>query len=164
MNSENFHMLPPGIFAALPTPCDDDGAISLERLDPLVDFMVEAGVNGICIGGATGEYLAYSIDERAGMLRHAANRIGGRLPVIFGAGGESYRQVNWLIQAAGDAGASSVLLPAPAYFRYDPDDLVEFITRTALSSALPALLYLIPQFNGDIGIDNALHLVKTVPN
>lgn len=157
-------ILPTGIFAALPTPCRDDGTPFIERFDPLVDFLAQAGLRGICMGGATAEYLAYSVDERARMLHHVASRTHGRLPIIFGVGGESYRQVSSLIQAAADAGSSGLLLPAPAYFPYDPDDLFEFMTRAAVSSPLPVLLYLIPQFNGDVGIDNALRLIKTIPN
>jgi 4-hydroxy-tetrahydrodipicolinate synthase len=156
--------LPTGVFAALPTPCQEDGTPSFERLDPLLDFLMQAGLNGVCIGGATGEYLAYSPEERAAMLRHVVSRADSRLPVIFGAGGEAFRQVISFIKAAVDAGASAVLIPAPAYFRYDADDLIEFITRAASISSLPVLLYLIPQFNGDIGVENALRLVQTVPN
>lgn len=156
--------LPGGVFAALPTPCRDDGLPAVERLDPLVDFLVEAGLQGICIGGATAEYLAYSKGERADMLRHVARRTGDRIPVIFGVGGESYRQVTWLIQSASDLGAASLLLPSPAYFQYEADDLVEFTARAASKSSLPVLLYLIPQFSGDMGVENALTLVKNMPN
>jgi 4-hydroxy-tetrahydrodipicolinate synthase len=157
-------ILPRGIVAALPTPCRDDGAPSVELIDPLVDFLAQTSLKGLCIGGATAEYLAYSPGERTEMLRHLLTRVQGRLPVIFGVGGESYRQVIWLIEAAPEAGATTLLLPAPAYFRYGADDLVEITTRAASMSSLPVLMYLIPQFSGDLGIQNALGLVKSVPN
>lgn len=156
--------LPKGIFAALPTPCREDGTPYIECLDPLVDSLAGTGLTGICIGGATGEYLAYSLDERARMLDHLATRTRSRMPIIFGVGGESYRQVSWLIQTASGSGASSLLLPAPAYFRYDSNDLTEMVSCAAAASRLPVLLYLIPQFNGEISIEDALGLIKTAPN
>lgn len=45
-----------GLFAAVPTPVDDLGRIDAAAFDRVVDLVVEAGVSGICIAGATGEY------------------------------------------------------------------------------------------------------------
>ena len=44
-----------GLFAAVATPIHDDGRFDEAGFDRLVDFLVEAGVDGICIGGATGD-------------------------------------------------------------------------------------------------------------
>ena len=53
-----------GLFAAVATPVHDDGALDVAAFDRLVDFLVAAGVDGICVGGATGEYPHYENAER----------------------------------------------------------------------------------------------------
>ena len=56
-----------GLFAAVATPTHEDGRIDGATFDRIVDFLVEAGVSGICIAGATGEYPHFeSADRKAG--------------------------------------------------------------------------------------------------
>ena len=43
-----------GLFAAIVTPIDDNGAVDLDTLDRVVDHALVPGVAGICVGGATG--------------------------------------------------------------------------------------------------------------
>ena len=47
-----------GLFAAVVTPIHEDGRIDFGTFDRIVAFLVEAGVSGICIAGATGWKLA----------------------------------------------------------------------------------------------------------
>ena len=82
-----------GVFAAMPTPFGPDGLPDVKGLDSLVDFLLDAGLDGLCVGGATGEYAAFGPNDRIRLFRHVAERVGGRLPLIFGVGAENSGQV-----------------------------------------------------------------------
>ena len=59
---------PGAILAAMPTPFDDDGAVFVDGLPPLVDHILAQGVHGLYVGGSTGECVLQSREERALVL------------------------------------------------------------------------------------------------
>lgn len=154
-------MLFEGVYAALLTPSSED---EQRGLDGLIERLAASGVCGLCVGGATGEYLAYSGEERSAFFRRVAESLGAGLSFIAGIGAERSVQSLRLADAAAREGASAVLLPSPSYFQYAADDLVEFINDTARRCPLPVLLYHIPQFNQDPGLEKLLRAVEAEPN
>jgi 4-hydroxy-tetrahydrodipicolinate synthase len=153
-----------GIFAALPTPFRPNGVPDGHRIDPLVDFLIDAGLHGLCVGGATGEYSAYGINDRARLFRRVAKRARGRVQLIFGVGAGTANQVVKLSGIAADCGGSAVLLPPPHYFRYEAEEVVDFLRQTSSKLALPTLLYHIPQFTNQVDVKDLLNLIETIPN
>ncbi|MGH9469518.1 MAG: dihydrodipicolinate synthase family protein [Terriglobia bacterium] len=153
-----------GVFAALPTPYGEDGAPRVDRLYPILDFLLERGITGFCLGGATGEYAACSVEERCTIFRSAARRLNGCATFILGVGGEHYGHVLRLGRVAAECGASAVLLPPPSFFPYDPADLVDFIRQAATELPLPVIFYNIPQFTDSLALRDVLLLADTVPN
>jgi len=153
-----------GVYAAMPTPFGKEGRPDLGALDPVVDFLIDAGVTGLCVGGATGEYPACSIRERELIFQRVAARTKGRVPLIFGVGAGNSAQVGYLGKVALECGGSAVLLPPPFYFRYDAKDLVEFIGDLGRGLPLPVLIYYIPQFTNRFDLADALRLIEEVPN
>ena len=58
-----------GVFAALPTPFGADGNPLMEALEALVDFGLDHGLKGLCLGGGHREYAACSVEHRIEMFR-----------------------------------------------------------------------------------------------
>jgi len=153
-----------GVFAALPTPFEPGGNPSLEALDVLVDFGLDHGLKGLCLGGATGEYAACSVEHRLEMFQRVARRVRGRARLICAIGGEHVGHVRQLASAAVDCGALALLFPPPGFLPYSQDDLVDFMGQVSADLPLPVLIYNIPQCTRDLGLANILHLIATVPN
>jgi dihydrodipicolinate synthase/N-acetylneuraminate lyase len=153
-----------GVFGALPTPFGDDGRPDLESLDPIVDFLVASGLDGLCVGGATGEYVACSVEDRAHLFRRVAERAKGRVPLIYGVGAGTTSQVICLAEVAAECGGIAVLVPPPFYFQYRPKDLVDILREVSANLPLPVLLYYIPQFTGRFDLREALRLIESTPN
>jgi 4-hydroxy-tetrahydrodipicolinate synthase len=153
-----------GVFAALPTPFGPEGNPLWEALDALVDFSLAHGLKGLCLGGATGEYAACSVEHRLEMFRGVARRMKGRAQLICAIGGEHAGQVRQLARAAADCGALALLFPPPAFLPYAQDDLVDFMGQVSADLPLPVLLYNIPQCTRDMGLANVLRLIAKVPN
>src|SRR3954451_5877075 len=98
-----------GVFAAIPTPILQDGHLDLAMLDRLVAFAIDAGVHGVCLSGATGEYPHFEIAERKTLIRHPASLLPRARTLLVGIGGPSTRHVPDAFGAALDAGSRALL-------------------------------------------------------
>ena len=52
----------------------------------LIDWQIESGINALVIAGTTGEGSTLSDDEHREVMRYAAQRTAGRVPLIAGTG------------------------------------------------------------------------------
>ena len=150
-----------GLFAAVVTPTHEDGQVDLQTLDRIVAFLLEAGVSGICIGGATGEYPHFESADRTIVIQRAARRAAGSA-LLVGIGGPSINHVIELGCASVDAGARALLLPMPMFFRYDQQDLEAFAADVAGALRTPCLLYNLPAFTNGLAPETMLNLLRTV--
>jgi len=149
-----------GLFAAVVTPIGTDGRLDETVFDHLVEFLLSAGVHGLCIGGATGEYPHFQARERAQVIRQAARRIPRNRALLVGIGAASMRRVIKLGQVAIEEGSEALLLPAPMFYRYEQDDLRAFCTHVARELAAPCLLYDLPDFTNGFAPSTVLALLR----
>ena len=152
-----------GIFAAVPTPVFDDGRIDLSTFDRLVEFLVEAGVSGICIAGATGEYPHFETADRKAVIARAAARLPHDRTLLVGIGAPSMRLAIDLGEAAMAAGSKAVLLPMPMFFRYEQQDLEAFCASVSGALRAPCLLYNLPGFTNGLERPTIVNLLRTQP-
>ena len=136
----------------------------MDTLDAVVEFGLERGLKGLCLGGATGEYAVCSVEQRLAIFDRVARRVKGRARLICAIGSEHAGHVKQLAQAALDCGAVALLFPPPGFLPYEQDDLVDFMGQVSADLPLPVLIYNIPQCTRDLGLENILRLVATVPN
>ncbi len=148
-----------GLFAAVVTPIQADGRLDLAAFDRVVDFLVEAGVSGICIAGATGEYPHFETADRIRLISRAVERLPGTCSLLVGIGAPSIRHVVELGRAAVDAGSRALLLPMPMFFRYEQQDLEAFCSRVADTLRAPCLLYNLPGFTNGLAPETVLNLL-----
>ena len=150
-----------GLYAAVATPIHEDGGIDLSTFDRLVDFLVEAGVSGLCIGGATGEYPHFETADRKAIIRRAAERLPRDRTLLVGIGAPSMRHVVELGEAAMAAGSRALLLPMPMFFRYQQDDLAAFCASASRVLRAPCLLYNLPDFTNGLAPETVLTLLRS---
>jgi len=149
-----------GLFAAVVTPIHADGRVDLPTFDRLVDFLVDAGVSGICIAGATGEYPHFETADRKAIIRRAAERLPGDRALLVGIGAPSMRHVVELGEAALAAGSRALLLPMPMFFRYQQEDLEAYCAEVSGALRAPCLLYNLPDFTNGLASTTVLKLLR----
>src|SRR6476661_459318 len=71
-----------GVFPIAPTTFDDRGELDLESQRRSLDFMIDAGVDGICILANFSEQFALTDDERERLTDVMLEHVAGRVPVI----------------------------------------------------------------------------------
>src|SRR5258705_11791307 len=100
-----------GALAAAVTPLRDDGAaLDEEAFWPYLDFLAEAGLDGILALGTTGEGILLSADERR---RAAELFLEGPLPAIVHCGAQTSAETSALAQHAAAVGAAGVAGVSP---------------------------------------------------
>ena len=149
-----------GLFAAVATPVHDDGRFDEAGFDRLVAFLVEAGVDGICIGGATGEYPHFETADRKAVIRRAAERLPRDRTLLVGIGSSSMRGSIELGETAVAAGSRALLLPMPMFFRYQQEDLQVFASHVSRALRAPSLLYDLPDFTNGLSPATVLALLR----
>lgn len=102
-----------GVFPVVPTTFDEAGGLDLDSQRRCLDFMIEAGSDGLCLLANFSEQFVLSDEERetltAAMLRH----VNGRVPVIVTTTHFSSKVCAERSRRAQDAGAAMVMIMPP---------------------------------------------------
>jgi 4-hydroxy-tetrahydrodipicolinate synthase len=152
-----------GLHAALTTPRTERGTLDLDTIDRHVDLLVEAGVDGICLGGATSEYPYATVDERTQVIRRVARRLPSNCALLVAIGAPSPDQILDLAACAFEHGSRAVLLPMPFFFRYQQHDLYAYAAMLSRRLAGPCLLYDLPDFTNPLAPETAIDLLTAEP-
>lgn len=139
-----------GIFPAITTPFDADGALAVDRLRDNIGRYNRLPLTGYVAVGSTGESVLLTrseVEQIFGAVREAA--APGRI-LIAGVGSESTPETISRAKAAADRGFDCVLVKTPSFYKsaLTPDTLNEHYRRVADASKLPVILYSIPQLTG----------------
>src|SRR5262245_10669627 len=149
-----------GVIAAVATPVAPNGALHVATFERLIDFLIESGVDGLCLGGATSEYPYVDVPDRKLAIGAAARRLPLDRALLVAIGASSFRQVLELGESARDAGSRAVLLPMPMFFRYEQHDLEAFSIEVNRTLRIPLLLYDLPDFTNALEPPTVIRLLE----
>lgn len=133
-----------GLYTAIVTPLAADGAVDFKGLQKLVRFQLDAGASGIVPIGGTGEYPAFSRNERRDIVAACVEAAGDK-PVIPGVLSTGFEDA---IEAGRDfakAGAAAVMTVTPYYAPGTQDGMRAYFRRYRDALDLPVMLYQIPR-------------------
>ncbi len=132
-----------GAMTALITPFQE-GEIDFETLDELVDFQIDHGIDAIVPVGTTGESPTLTHAENKQVIERVVKRVGGRVPVIGGAGSNSTAEAIELTAFAKKVGADATLQVCPYYNKPTQEGFYQHFCAIAEEVDLPIVLYNIP--------------------
>ena len=105
-----------GVIPALLTPHTESGELDTASIAPLVEYLIESGVNGFYVCGSTGEGMSMSVDERKQMLEGVMVACGGRVPVMVMVGACPIKDAVALAQHAHGLGVDAISTVAPGAY------------------------------------------------
>jgi dihydrodipicolinate synthase/N-acetylneuraminate lyase len=126
-----------GVFPVVPTTFTEAGELDLESQKRCVDFMIDAGSNGLCILANFSEQFVLADDERELLTKIILEHVAGRVPVIVTTTHFSTRVCIERSRRAQAMGAAMVMVMPPyhgATIRVSETQIAEFFA--ALSDAL----------------------------
>lgn len=132
-----------GLFPVVPTPFTEAGELDLESQKRCVDFMIDAGSDGLCILANFSEQFLLADDERELLTRTILEHVAGRVPVIVTTTHFSTRVCAERSRRAQDQGASMLMVMPPyhgATFRVGEPQIHEFYARLSDAVDIPIMI------------------------
>ncbi|MGO4330184.1 dihydrodipicolinate synthase family protein [Cupriavidus sp. 2TAF22] len=132
-----------GVFPVAPTIFDEQGGLDLDGQRRCIDFMIDAGSNGICILANFSEQFVLTDDERNTLMTAVLDHVEGRVPVIVTTTHFSSRICAERSRAAQDAGAAMVMVMPPyhgATIRMPERAIYEFFATVSDAIEIPIMI------------------------
>jgi 2-keto-3-deoxy-L-arabinonate dehydratase len=155
-----------GVFPIAPTTFDDGGDLDRESQRRVIDFMVDAGVNGICILANYAEQFSLTDDERDELLDLCVEQVAGRVPVIVTTSHFSSRVAAARSRRAQEAGAAMVMLMPPYHgvsLRADESGVEEYFRAVADVVDIPIMIQDAPLSGVNLSAAFLARLATTIP-
>ncbi|RZI64023.1 MAG: dihydrodipicolinate synthase family protein [Variovorax sp.] len=132
-----------GIFPVAPTTFTESGALDLASQKRCLDFMIDSGVDGICILANFSEQFLLSDDEREVLTRTALEHVAGRVPVIVTTTHFSTAVCIDRSRRAQAMGAAMLMVMPPyhgATFRVPEAKIFEFYAQLSDAVSIPIMV------------------------
>lgn len=136
-----------GSGVALVTPVKNN-KVDYDKLGELLDFHVTNNTDAIILCGTTGEAPTLPDDEHLKVFDYAAERVGGKIPLIGGTGSNYTDHAVEFSKYAQKAGLDAVLCVTPYYNKTTQNGLVTHYNKIANSIDIPVILYNVPSRTG----------------
>ena len=132
-----------GALAASITPLRNTGAeVDEDAFEPLVDFYVASGLDGIMALGTSGEGILLSTSERRLVADRFLQAADGRLQVAVHCGAQTTADTVALAMHAAEVGAAAVVVIGPPYFKLDERaQYTHFLAAASACAPLPFYVY-----------------------
>lgn len=137
-----------GIIPALYAAYDDEGNISPERVEKLANYYLEVGVNGLYVGGSSGECVYQTVAERKLVLEHVMKAVGGKMTIIAHIAAASTKQSIELAKHAKELGVDALAAIPPIYYGLPDHAVVKYWTDIIEATDLDFFIYNIPSTTG----------------
>jgi len=135
-----------GIWTPIPTPLTKQGRVDADATRRLVDFHIEAGIDGLLPLGTSGEFALLQREERKALVDVVVDQAGNRVPVVAGVSDPSIQNVVQLSSDAKEAGADGVIATPPYYFTTTDEGHYHHFKTISEAIDLPLLIYNIPEW------------------
>jgi len=132
-----------GVFPVAPTTFNEAGELDLASQKRCIDFMIDAGSQGICILANFSEQFVLADDERERLARTIIEHVAGRVPVIVTTTHFSTRLTIERSQRAQALGAAMVMVMPPyhgATIRAPEGAIVEYFQRLSDAISIPIMI------------------------
>jgi 4-hydroxy-tetrahydrodipicolinate synthase len=135
-----------GTWTPIPTPLTRNGRIDTDATRKLVDFHIEAGIDGLLPLGTSGEFALLQREERKTLVSTVVDQAKSRVPVVAGVSDPSIGNVVQLSSDAKEAGADAVIATPPYYFTTTDEGHYNHFKTISETIDLPLLIYNIPEW------------------
>ena len=147
-----------GIFPAFYACYDENGAVSPERVRELTRYFVEKGVDGLYVGGSSGECIYQSVEERKIVLENVMAEAKGKLVIIAHIACNNTADAQELARHAESLGVDAVAAIPPIYFKLPPYAIAKYWND--MSEAAPNTDFIIYNFPQLAGVSLSVPLLK----
>jgi dihydrodipicolinate synthase/N-acetylneuraminate lyase len=130
-----------GVYPAITTKFTADDQLDMPLFEKNLQFQLDAGVNGIILGGTLGEASVLSTEEKEKLVRFTIEKVAGRVPVVLNIAEGSTREALQQAAYAKAWGAQGLMILPPMRYKSDHRETVTYFTTIANATDLPIMIY-----------------------
>ena len=150
-----------GVMPAVTTKFTSDDKLDLDMFSVNISAQIDAGVNGIILGGTLGEASTLTGDEKKVLIEKTVELTNGQIPVVINIAEQSTRDA---IQAAENAkkfGADGLMMLPPMRYKSTDYETVAYFEAVAKSTDLSIMIYNNPvDYKIEVTLDMLEQLLK----
>ena len=138
-----------GIIPAFYACYDAEGKVNLDAARALTQYYIDKGVQGLYVGGSSGECIYQSTDERKAVLEAVMEVAKGKITIIAHIACNNTAESCELAAHAESLGVDAIASIPPIYFKLPPHAIAKYWND--MSAAAPNtdfIIYNIPQLAG----------------
>ena len=130
-----------GVMPAITTQFDVKGNLDLDTFKINLSHQINAGVNGIILGGTLGEASTLTNQEKQQLLAVTLVEVNGKIPVIMNIAEQATMEAIRLAQKAESEGADGLMLLPPMRYKATDEETVTYFSTIANATNLPIMIY-----------------------
>jgi 4-hydroxy-tetrahydrodipicolinate synthase len=156
-----------GVGVALITPFhrDDNQTVDYAALERLLEHCISNGVNYFVVNGTTAENPVLTTNEKQRILKFVLKITTGRIPVIFGIGGNNTNALVEELNTFDSQGVSAILSASPYYNKPSQEGIYQHYAALSAASPLPIIIYNVPgRTSSNISAQTTIRLSKDFGN
>lgn len=154
-----------GLGIALVTPFASDGSVDYDVLKNLLDYQLKNGADFFCILATTGETPTLTKDEKQKIKELVVEKVGDKVPILIGCGGNNTADVVNELQTADFSGIDGILSVCPYYNKPSQEGLFQHFKAIAGATNMPVVLYNVPGRTGvNLKAETTVRLARDCEN
>ena len=154
-----------GLGIALVTPFASDGSVDYDVLKNLLDYQLKNGADFFCILATTGETPTLTKDEKQKIKELVVEKVGDKVPILIGCGGNNTADVVNELQTADFSGIDGILSVCPYYNKPSQEGLCQHFKAIAGATNMPVVLYNVPGRTGvNLKAETTVRLARDCEN
>ncbi|WP_108822278.1 4-hydroxy-tetrahydrodipicolinate synthase [Dysgonomonas sp. Marseille-P4361] len=154
-----------GMGVALITPFKEDESVDFDALSRLVDYQLQNSTDYLVVLGTTAETPTLTEEEKKDIVELVVSKVGGRIPIILGEGGNNTRAIVQKLSKNDYAGIDGILSVVPYYNKPSQEGIYQHYKAISEASPLPIISYNVPGRTGvNMTPDTTLRIANDFPN
>jgi 4-hydroxy-tetrahydrodipicolinate synthase len=130
-----------GVYPALTTPFTESDSIDYQMFEQNLRAQLDAGVDGVVLGGTLGEASSLLNEEKYDLVRFAVEKVAGRVPVVMNIAEQTTRAAVAAAHEAERCGANGLMLLPPMRYKADDRETLAYFRAVADATPLPIMIY-----------------------
>jgi 1-pyrroline-4-hydroxy-2-carboxylate deaminase len=130
-----------GVFPAITTKFTKGDTLDFDLFEKNLDAQINAGVNGIILGGSLGEASVLTEDEKEALVLFTLEKVAGKIPVILNIAEGSTKEAIRKAKLAKSWGVDGLMLLPPMRYKTDHRETVTYFKAIAIAVDLQIMIY-----------------------
>lgn len=150
-----------GVFPALTTKFNASHQMDNQLFEKNLKVQLEAGVDGVILGGTLGESSVLSNQEKFDLVKFTVEKVAGKVPVVMNIAEGSTSEAVKQASEAEKNGAKGLMMLPPMRYKSDHRETVAYFQAVAQSTSLPIMVYNNPvDYKIEVTLDMFAELVQ----